>query len=193
VRSLSHTDPVAYYMSPYFVDRALVRSLDPAVVERLRETVRRIDPDVTVSARPLREALEDSLFAAKIGSRVAWSIGGVGLLLATIGAFSLFTQAVEERRREIGIRMALGAQASQVVALVLRTARRSVVTGLVAGVGLAAAGAQLLRSYLYGLSPFDPAAYLQVAGILLVAATVATWIPARRATRVNPVETLRTE
>ena len=193
VRSLAQTDPVAYSMSQYFVDRALLRSLDPAVVERLRETVHGIDPDVALSARPLREVLEDALFLAKIGSRVAWAIGGVGLLLATIGAFSLFTQAVEERRREIGIRMALGAQASQVVALVLRTTRRSVVTGLVAGIALAAAGAQLLRSYLYGLSPFDPVSYLQVAGILLLAATVATWIPARRATRVNPVETLRAE
>jgi ABC-type antimicrobial peptide transport system permease subunit len=180
-------------MSPYFVDRVLLRSLDPAVVERLRETVRRIDPDVAISARPLREILEDALLFARIGSRVAWAIGGVGLFLATIGAFSLFTQAVEERRREIGIRMALGAQASQVVALVLRNTRRSVATGLVVGVCLAAASAQLLRSYLYGLSPFDPAAYLQVAGILLLAAMMATWIPARRATRVNPVETLRAE
>jgi predicted permease len=193
VRTLSHSDPVAYSMSQYVVDRALLRSLDPAVVERLRETVRMIDADVAISARPLREILEDALLVARIGSRVAWAIGFVGLLLATIGAFSLFTQAVEERRREIGIRMALGAQASQVVGLVLRTTRWSVVTGLVAGVAFAAAGAQLLRSYLYGLSPFDLLSYLQVAGILLVAATVATWIPARRATRVNPVETLRAD
>ena len=79
------------------------------------------------------------------------------------------------------------------VALVLRTTRRSVVSGLLIGVGLAATGAQLLRSYLYGLSPFDPVTYLQVAGILVIAALLATWIPARRATRVNPVETLRAE
>jgi predicted permease len=193
VRTLSRTDPVAYTESEFVVDRVLLRSLDPAVVDRLRDTVRRIDPDVTLADRPMKELLADALFAARIGSRVAWAIGGVGLLLATIGAFSLFTQAVEERRREIGIRMALGAQASQVVALVLRTTRRSVVTGLVAGVALAAAGAQLLRSHLYGLSPFDPVSYLQVAGILLLAAMVATWLPARRATRVNPVETLRAE
>jgi len=193
IRTLSKTDPVSYHASQYFKDLVLVRSLDPAVIERLRDTVQRIDPDVTISARPLREILEDALFVAKIGSRVAWAIGGIGLFLATIGAFSLFTQVVEERRREIGIRMALGAQASQVVALVLRTTRRSVASGLVLGLGLAAAGAQLLRSYLYGLSPFDPVAYLQVAGILGLAAMVATWIPARRATRVNPVETLRAE
>ncbi|MEO6223499.1 MAG: ABC transporter permease [Vicinamibacterales bacterium] len=193
IRTLAKTDPVAYTMSQYFVDRALIRSLDPAVVERLRSVVQRIDPDVTISARPLKEILVDALFIARIGSRVAWGIGIIGLLLATIGAFSLFTQAVEERRREIGIRMALGAQATQVVALVLQTTRRSIVSGLVIGLGLAALAAQLLRSYLYGLSPFDPVAYLQIAAILLFASLVATWIPARRATRVNPVDTLRAE
>jgi predicted permease len=193
VRSLATTDPVGYAQTEHVVDRMLVRSGDAAVIERLGDTVRRIDPDVTISARPLREILEDALFIARIGSRVAWAIGAIGLLLATIGAFSLFTQAVAERRREIGIRMALGAPAAQVVALVLRTTRRSVVSGLIIGLGLAATGAQLLRGYLYGLSPFDPVAYVQIAGILLVAAMLATWIPARRATRVNPVETLRAE
>lgn len=191
VRSLSRTDPVGYTESEYVVDRVLLRTLDPVVVERLRDVVHRIDPEVTISARPLKEVLADSLFVARIGSRVAWAIGAIGLFLATIGAFSLFTQAVEERRREIGIRMALGAQAAQVVLLVLRTTQRSVATGLVIGVGLAVGGAQLLRSYLYGLSPFDPVTYLQVGGILLVAAMVATWIPARRATRVDPVVALR--
>ncbi len=191
VRSLARTDPVAYSASQYFKDIVLVRSLDPAVIDRLHDTVSRIDPEVTLSARPLKEILEDALFIARIGSRVAWGIGAIGLFLATIGAFSLFTQAVAERRREIGIRMALGAQASQVVALVLRTTRRSVLSGLVIGVGLAATGAQLLRSYLYGLSPFDPVAYLQTAGIMVIAAVLATWIPARRATRVNPADTLR--
>jgi predicted permease len=193
VRSLSQTDPVAYSQSQYFVDRVLLRSLDSAVVERLRTTISRIDPDVTIAVRPLKELIADSLFVARVGSRVAWVIGGIGLLLATIGAFSLFTQAVEERRREIGIRMALGAQSAQVVALVLKTSQRSVLTGLAVGVALAAAGAPLLRSYLYGLSPFDPVAYLQVAAILGTAAAISTWIPARRATRVNPVETLRAE
>ncbi len=193
VRKLSQTDPVGYSQSAYFVDRVLLRSLDPTMVERLRDTIRRIDPDVTITVRLLKEILDDSLFVAKVFGRVAWAIGAIGLLLATIGAFSLFTQAVEERRREIGIRMALGAQGAQVVALVLRTSQRSVLAGLVVGVALASAAAPLLRSYLYGLSPFDPVAYLQVAALLATAAMVATWIPARRATRVNPVETLRAE
>jgi ABC-type antimicrobial peptide transport system permease subunit len=74
---------------------------------------------------------------------------------------------------------------------VLRTTRRSVVSGLIIGVGLAATCAQLLRGYLYGLSPFDPMAYLQVAAILGAATVVATWIPARRATRVDPAVALR--
>ena len=193
VRTLSNTDPVAYAMTSFFVDRGLLRGTDPRAVERLREVARRIDPDVTLSARPLREILEDSLFFARIGSRVAWSIGAMGLLLATMGAFSLFTQAVEERRREIGIRMALGARAAQIVGLVLRTTQRSILIGLGFGLLLAASSAQLLRRYLYGLSPFDPVSYLQIAGILGAAALLATWLPAVRATRVNPADTLRSE
>jgi predicted permease len=193
VRTLANTDPVAYTGAQFFVDKAIVRSVDPAVVERLIDVVRRIDPDVVVSARPLREILDDALFIARIGSRVAWSIGTVGLLVATIGAFSLFTQAVEERRREIGIRMALGARAAQVVGLVLKTTQRSILAGLGLGLLFAGGAAQLLRRYLYGLSPFDPVAYLQIACIMAAAALLATWLPAARATRVNPSDTLRTE
>jgi ABC-type antimicrobial peptide transport system permease subunit len=89
--------------------------------------------------------------------------------------------------------MALGARAAQIVRLVLQTSQRSVVMGLVVGFGLAAAGAQLLRSFLYGLSPFDPIAYAGIGAILLGAAAVATWIPARRATRIDPAATLRCE
>jgi ABC-type antimicrobial peptide transport system permease subunit len=135
----------------------------------------------------------DALYAARVGSWVAWGIGAVGLLLASIGAFGVFAYAVEERRREIGIRMAMGAQAAQVIRLVLRTTQSSVLMGLGAGVVLTAVAAPLLRSYLYGLSPFDPVAYLQVSGLLLAAALMATWIPARRATRINPAITLRAD
>jgi ABC-type antimicrobial peptide transport system permease subunit len=122
---------------------------------------------------------------------VAWSIGVLGLLLATAGAFGVFAHAVEEKRREIGIRMALGAQASQVVRLVVHTTQRSLISGLAAGAALAVVATPLLRTHLYGLSPMDPVAFLQVASLLSVAAMIATFVPARRATRVNPIDSLR--
>jgi ABC-type antimicrobial peptide transport system permease subunit len=93
----------------------------------------------------------------------------------------------------IGIRMALGARRADVVGAVWATAQRAMIIGLTVGLALAMGGAQLLRRFLHGLSPFDPIAYLQIAGILLAAAALATWIPARRAARVDPAVTLRTD
>jgi predicted permease len=190
--SVVESEPVAYssdYSRPFF----LVRSQDPGVVSRLENIAKSLEPVATVSARPLSAAIEDSLFWARIGSQIAWAIGIIGLVLATVGAFGVFAYAVEERRREVGIRMALGARAPQVIALVLRSTQTTVALGLVIGVALAGAAAPLLRKYLYGLSPYNPIAYLQVAVILAAAAALATWLPARRATRVNPAEALRAE
>jgi ABC-type lipoprotein release transport system permease subunit len=184
---------VAYLTSQLVSDVLVIRGLDAAVVVRLRELLSRIDPEVTITSRPLSDLVADALYTARIGSRVAWAIGAIGLILASIGAFGVFAYAVEERRREIGIRMAMGAQATEIIRLVLRTTRGAVLTGLGTGVVLAAIAAPLLRNYLYGLSPFDPVAYLQVAAILLTAALLATWIPARRAARIDPAETLRAD
>lgn len=192
-RSVVESEPAAYSMTDHFRPLFLVRSHDPGVVSRIRTIAQSLDPVATVSARPLTGMIADSLFFARIGSQIAWSIGAIGLLLATIGAFGVFAYAVEERRREVGIRMALGARAPQVVALVLRNTQTTVAIGLAVGMVLAGAAAPLLRSYLYGLSPYDPIAYAQVAVILAGAAALATWLPARRATRVDPAEALRAE
>ena len=108
-----------------------------------------------------------------------------------LGAFGVFASMVEERRREIGVRMALGARRSQVVQLVLRGATRPVLAGLAAGLALSLIVTPLLRRSLYGMSPFDPIAYLEIAAILLASSLAATWIPAARATRVEPAITLR--
>jgi ABC-type lipoprotein release transport system permease subunit len=87
--------------------------------------------------------------------------------------------------------MALGARGSQVVRLVLRSATRPVIAGLAAGMALSLIVTPVLRRALYGMSPFDPVAYLEIAGILLVTSLAATWIPAVRATRIEPAITLR--
>ncbi len=193
VRSLSGTQPTAYSGTEHGVQLALVRSTDPVVFERIRAMVAGLNPAVNVSFRPVRRSLEETLTVARIAGWVTWGIGGAGLLLATIGAFGVFAHAVEEKRREIGIRMALGAQATQVIRAVLTATQRPVVVGLSVGVILAAISTSLFSSYLYGMSPFDPVAYVQVVSLLFVAAMLATWIPARRATRINPADTLRSE
>ena len=126
-----------------------------------------------------------------LASRGAWAIGSLGLILAMVGAFGVFGYLVEQRRYEISVRLALGAHTRQVAALVFRTAGKALALGLVAGFVLSLSAVSMLRRFLYGLSPFDLVAYAQVAGILVLAAVLATWIPARRAAGFDPAETLR--
>ena len=139
----------------------------------------------------MAEDIRESLMSLIFGSWVAWGLGLLALLLATIGAFGVFASMVEERRQEIGTRMALGAARWQVIRLVLSGAMWPVAGGLAAGLVLALIATPVLRHALYGMSPFDPIAYFEVAAILVVAAFVATWIPAARAAAVEPAITLR--
>ena len=193
VNTLGETEPVIYRGSSYVRPTLLVRDLSPGVVDRLRTLATGLEPRAVVTARPLRDNARESLAVSMAGSRIAWAIGGLALLLAAVGACGVFAYAVEERRREIGIRIALGARVSQVVRFVVGRLQGTVVVGLATGLALAAAAAPLLGGFLYGLSPFDAVAYLQVAGILAATAAAATWLPARRAARVDPVATLRSD
>jgi macrolide transport system ATP-binding/permease protein len=193
INSLAEFAPVIYHAPDYAVGHLLTREAPDAIVARVGTLAAALEPAVVVSSRPLREQARESLQIAVIGSWLAWSIGGLGLLLATVGAIGVFAYAVEERRREIGIRLALGARPAQVVRLVLRTSQAAALIGVTAGLLLSIAAAPLLRAYLYGLSPFDFWSYLQIAAILLAAAAIATFAPARRAVRINPVETLRVD
>jgi putative ABC transport system permease protein len=120
-------------------------------------------------------------------------LGVLGLTLATIGMFGVFAYVVRQRTKEIGIRMALGAPVVTIIRLVLSGNSRAIGVGLAAGIAGALAASQVLRSYLYGLSPLDPIAYGGVVVLLATAAMVASYLPARRATRVDPVLALRHE
>ncbi len=121
------------------------------------------------------------------------AFGGAALLLAAIGLFGLLSRAVNERRREIGVRMAVGARPADVIGLVMREGGRLVAAGLVIGVPAALASARLLRSQLYGVAPSDSHTYVLVSMVLGTAALIAMWLPARRACRVDPVSTLRAD
>ena len=121
-----------------------------------------------------------------IGSRIAWVLGLLALMLAMLGAFGVFASMVEERRREIGVRMALGARDSQVVRLIVHRAARPVLGGLAAGMALSLIVTPLLRRSLYGMSPFDTIAYLQIAGILRKGAARHVQVP-HRPSRGPPV------
>ena len=197
VRSMSEIEPVIYRMPEWWlIDGAttlLVRGGPPGVGQRVRAVSASLEPRVTVTERPMVDYVRDSLTTAALASRVAWGIGALGLVLAMAGAFGVFAQAAEMRRREIGIRMALGASRQHIAALGLRTASTALVWGLTAGFILSVLCVPVVRGFLYGLNPFDPVAYAGVAVILALAAAVATWIPVRRAMLVDPATTLRSE
>jgi len=124
---------------------------------------------------------------------VAGVLGTLALALATIGMFGVFAFWVQQRSHEIGVRMALGAQPVQVIALVLRVCMRASVVGLVVGLAGALAASRVLVDYLYGLNPLDPLAYGSVALILVTAGLFSAYVPTRRATRIDPVRALRCE
>jgi predicted permease len=197
VRSMSEIEAVIYRMPEWMPDAGtitvFVRRAAPGAGERVRAVAASLAPRVTVSERPLVDYVRGSLETAVLASRVSWAIGAVALVLAMAGAFGVLAYFVEERRREIGIRMALGARPREAAAPIVRTAARAIGTGVVAGFLLAALAVPLLGRFLYGLNPFDPVAYAGVAGILALAAALATWIPVRRAMAVDPTTLLRSE
>jgi predicted permease len=165
----------------------------PGIETEVKALVARADPSLLVLASPLTAELRRNMEGTFIGISVASGLGLVALLLASLGVFGVFAYIVEERRREIGVRLALGATRSQVRRSIVAATRWPVTIGLAAGLGLAITGGVVLRSNLYGLSILDPLSYLVVAGILAAAAMIATYIPMRRATRVDPAVTLRAD
>ena len=192
VRSMSAIEPVVY-RPPTLGSTLLLRSTSPGIVDRVRAIVATVEPGVTVSSRPFAEYIGESLGFAVVGSHVAWVVGALGLCLAMVGAFGVFAYAVQSRRREIGIRMALGASGRQVVGLLLRTAWSAMLWGVVLGFAMVIVAAPILRQVLYGLSLLDVVAYVEVVAILAVAVGLATWIPARRAVVIDPATTLRAD
>jgi predicted permease len=119
--------------------------------------------------------------------------GSMALLLGIIGIYGVISYAVSQRTREIGIRLALGAQKNELKWMFVRSALTLTAVGIAIGVGTAAALMQLMKSLLFGISPLDPLTYIAVPLVLAAAATVASYFPARRAASVNPVEALRAE
>jgi macrolide transport system ATP-binding/permease protein len=157
-----------------------------------------LDPELAVETINLADNLKPWRAPGRIVSTLSGVLGGLALLLASIGVYGLVSYAVSRRVREIGIRMALGANHREVLLLILRQAMRPVLVGALVGFGCCAALAWALSRassmrLLYGISPLDPVSFLLVPGFLLTAAFLASYIPARRAMRVDPMVALRYE
>jgi ABC-type antimicrobial peptide transport system permease subunit len=143
--------------------------------------------------RTLAEHISASSFLQFIGASMLSAFGLLALLMSAVGLDGVLAYVVSQRRREIAIRMALGAQASEALRLILGQGLRLIVIGLVIGMVAALAAGRLLSNQLPGVSPNDPLTFAGVALLLSLIALVACWIPARRATKVDPMIALRCE
>ncbi len=137
--------------------------------------------------------MEESLFLSRLAASLFGLCGGMGLLIASIGVYGVISFAVARRRREIGIRVALGARVSQVVGMVLWHGAAVVLVGIIIGVAGGLALARAAGSLIYGVSATDPVTFIGVPVVLLAVGLFATAIPARRAATVDPMEALRHE
>jgi ABC-type antimicrobial peptide transport system permease subunit len=146
-----------------------------------------------VQLRSMEAVFGDSVSRQRFLSQLLSIFAGVALLLAAIGTYGVLSYLVTERRREIGIRVALGASSSGIVRLVLRQGVGLALGGIVFGILGAFALARLTRSLLFGVSPTDPTTYALVAGVILGIALLACLIPAQRAMRVDPLVAIRDE
>jgi predicted permease len=164
------------------------------IAEALRREVYRLDPAMAVYNV---ETMDEHVRAAYVLPRVAAMLfgifGGIGLVLATVGLYGVMSFAVARRTREIGIRMAMGAQPAAVLRLVLRRGMTLTFTALALGWPAAWMLARLSSSFLYGIKPHDAVTFTLVPAMLVLVALIAAWIPARRAASINPTQALRME
>ena len=159
----------------------------------MRADTARIDGSLIVRVQPLSDNLAVLQSLSQIAATVAGLLSLLALGLAAIGVYGVVAYVVSRRRREVGIRMALGATVSDIRRLILSQTLRPVAAGMAIGIVIAAAAARLLQSVLFGVSPFDPVAYLGTPLVMMAVATLATWLPTRQALRSDPVTTLRSE
>jgi putative ABC transport system permease protein len=163
-------------------------------VPQVRALLHELSPNLPITvALPLSEITAIGLVPQRIASAVAGSLGVVGLLLAAIGIYGVTSYAVSRRTREIGIRIALGADRSSVLTLMLRHGLTLALAGVALGTLAAAFASRLIESLLFGIRALDPLTFVSAAGLFTVVTLVASYLPARRAARVDPMVALRNE
>jgi predicted permease len=175
---------------------SLPTGTEGATADLLRRTVREVDPSLPIiSLRTFQQHLDANvqLWIVRAGATVFSIFGVLALGLAVVGLYGVKAYSVARRTREIGIRMALGAQRKAILGMILREGSIMLVCGVALGLLLAMATGKILSGILYQVGALDPVAFTVAPIVLAIAALIATWLPARRATRVNPMRALRTE
>lgn len=195
VRSLGQTDPYYVYLPARVGDKLLVKSRTDfaTTAAAIRDVVRALDPGLPVPMYPLEANLERSRNVSGIVTTLAAALGALALILAAVGIYGVVSHFVGQRIREIGIRIALGAEAPKVVGLILKRTMRPVVVGAALGIAGGIGVSSVLSSMLFGVSPVDTLALVGSILFVLGVALMSGGAVARRATRVDPMVTLRHE
>jgi ABC-type antimicrobial peptide transport system permease subunit len=164
------------------------------IVTEIQRVIRETDPRLVImESKTMSDHLSIALFPPKMAAILLGVFGGLALILACTGLYGTVAFSVSRRTREMGIRLSLGADAGKVVGMVLRGAMGLVLVGAVIGLLLSLGLAQAVKGFLYGVEALDPIAFLGVPLVLGAVALVAAFVPARRASRINPVQALKSE
>jgi len=182
----------AQWPVPYLTVAAKSRGDAASLIEPMRAALRDLDPDVPMYAvRSMDQLVSNAVAQPRLYLVLIASFAGTAVLLSAIGLYGVLAYAVGQRTREIGIRLALGAKRGEVLRMVMTQAGRLAVAGVVIGLAAAALASRLLRAQLFEVAPTDVATYVAVALGLFAIALIASWIPARRAARIDPITALR--
>jgi predicted permease len=186
--------PFSYRENSYYFVVTRTKQRPEAFAETLRKLVRAADPNLAIDdIRAMETRVADSLITRRSPALLAGIFAGVALLLASIGTYGVLSYAVAQRTREIGIRMAVGAQREQITAQFLKIGVRLLIAGTVFGLIGAVLSGRALQSILFDVPPFHLATFAATAAIMTVVSVIACWLPARRASRTDPMEALRAE
>ena len=185
-----------HLQAPFHDMAVVVRSSgDPAAMTAsLRDQVQRLNPSLALAhVQQMDQIVSESVAAPRMEFVLIGLFGVLAIVLAAMGTYGVISYAVSQRTAEFGLRMALGAQRGDLMRLVLAQGARLVLPGAAAGVVLALALGRAMKSLIYGVRPDDPVTFSVVAGIVLAVALAASWLPARRAAKADPMQALRTE
>jgi predicted lysophospholipase L1 biosynthesis ABC-type transport system permease subunit len=180
---------IRFYSGPRLIVRLEGgRDALPAITDRIRQ----LDPEARLrDVQMLEDAASESIRERRLSALAASTFAAIALVFVAIGILGLVAMTASRRTREVGIRVALGARPGAVVRQLIGEQLRAVIAGTLAGGLLAAWGVRFVQAHLYETAAYDPAVWTTTVGVMFVTATLGAWIPARRASRVDPVEALR--
>jgi ABC-type lipoprotein release transport system permease subunit len=184
---------LAQYYFPTAVLHIRTNGDPEAVAMSVRHAMQPLDRNLLLQSESVRRTIRESLWAQRLSAGLLAVFGGLALLLSTIGIYGVISYTVTRRGREIGVRMALGATAADVQIMVLLEGVRLVAVGVVIGLLASMGASQAVQSMLFVVSARDAVTFILVPSILTLVAILACWVPARRATRIDPSTALRDE